>query len=82
MGIPKEQEFVSRNINNLKGVGVIKTSGGLFDFLSGKNKRAPLWMQKLGLEWAYRIGQEPSRLVFRYLITNPIALKLLITKSH
>jgi N-acetylglucosaminyldiphosphoundecaprenol N-acetyl-beta-D-mannosaminyltransferase len=82
MGVPREQAFVSRNIDKLVGVGVIKTSGGLFDFLSGKNQRAPVWLQKVGLEWVYRIIQEPRRLVLRYLITNPTALKLLITKSN
>jgi N-acetylglucosaminyldiphosphoundecaprenol N-acetyl-beta-D-mannosaminyltransferase len=82
LGIPREQAFISKNLKKLNGVGVIKTSGGLFDFLSGKNKRAPIWMQKLGMEWIYRTFQEPRRLILRYLITNPIALKLLITESR
>lgn len=81
MGVPREQSFVSRNRAKLIGVGVIKTSGGLFDFLSGKNKRAPVWMQNFGMEWIYRTLQEPRRLAVRYLVTNPIALILLITKS-
>ena len=69
-------------VTRLTNVGVIKTSGGLFNFLSGKNRRAPQWMQDWGLEWAYRIGQEPSRLLWRYLMTNPHAVWLLLTRSR
>ena len=67
--------------DRLRGVGLIKTSGGLFDFLSGKNPRAPGWMQNAGLEWAYRIYVEPRRLAGRYLMTNPHALFLLLTRT-
>nr|WP_321454578.1 WecB/TagA/CpsF family glycosyltransferase [uncultured Cohaesibacter sp.] len=82
MGVPLEQRFVLRNLERLTGVGVIKTSGGLFDFLSGKNARAPQWMQDAGLEWAYRIYQEPRRLLWRYLTTNPHAVWLLLTRTR
>jgi exopolysaccharide biosynthesis WecB/TagA/CpsF family protein len=82
MGVPLEQRFVARNLEKLTGVGVIKTSGGLFDFLSGKNSRAPQWMQDVGLEWAYRIYQEPGRLFWRYLTTNPHAVWLLLTRTR
>ncbi|HWV21477.1 MAG TPA: WecB/TagA/CpsF family glycosyltransferase [Devosia sp.] len=81
LGVPREQEFVSRNLENLRGVGVIKTSGGLFDFLSGKNSRAPQWMQNAGLEWVYRTMIEPQRLLGRYLKTNPAALWQIIFHS-
>jgi exopolysaccharide biosynthesis WecB/TagA/CpsF family protein len=81
LGVPREQQFAARNRDRLRGVGLIKTSGGLFDFLSGKNARAPQWMQRAGLEWAYRIRLEPRRLAGRYLMTNPHALFLLLTRS-
>jgi len=81
LGVPKEQEFVVRNLHRLRGVGVIKTSGGLFDFLSGKNSRAPEWMQNLGVEWLYRMLLEPRRLTRRYLLTNPVALRELLLNS-
>lgn len=81
LGVPREQEFVSRNLENLRGIGVIKTSGGLFDFLSGKNSRAPQWMQNAGLEWVYRTMIEPRRLLGRYLKTNPAALWQIIFHS-
>ena len=82
LGVPLEQQFVARNIEKLRGVGVIKTSGGLFDFVSGKSNRAPKWMQNCGLEWVYRTMLDPRRLAMRYLITSPIALQQLLTKSR
>jgi N-acetylglucosaminyldiphosphoundecaprenol N-acetyl-beta-D-mannosaminyltransferase len=81
MGVPREQGFVVRNRARLTSVGVIKTSGGLFDFVSGSKPRAPEWMQKVGLEWLFRAGLEPRRLGWRYLKTNPSALYLLLTRS-
>lgn len=81
MGVPREQYFISRNIDSLTNVSVIKTSGGLFDFLSLRRSRAPAWMQALGLEWLYRSILEPRRLGIRYVMTNPKALKLLFTNS-
>ncbi len=81
LGAPAEQEFAARHRDRLRGVGLIKTSGGLFDFLSGKNSRAPQWMQRAGLEWVYRIYLEPRRLAGRYLMTNPHALFLLLTRT-
>jgi exopolysaccharide biosynthesis WecB/TagA/CpsF family protein len=82
LGAPAEQSFAARNRDKLQGVGLIKTSGGLFDFVSGKNTRAPAWMQRLGLEWVYRIYLEPRRLAGRYLMTNPHAIFLLLTRTR
>jgi N-acetylglucosaminyldiphosphoundecaprenol N-acetyl-beta-D-mannosaminyltransferase len=80
LGAPAEQAFAVRNRNRLR-VGLIKTSGGLFDYISGKNARAPAWMQRAGLEWAFRTWLEPRRLAGRYLATNPHALFLLLTRT-
>lgn len=77
-GIPLEQRFVSGNLDRLSGVAVVKTCGGLFDFLAGRNSRAPQWMQDMGLEWLYRAMLEPRRLGKRYLLTNPIAVYSLL----
>jgi N-acetylglucosaminyldiphosphoundecaprenol N-acetyl-beta-D-mannosaminyltransferase len=82
MGVPREQQFIARNRHRLTSVGVIKTSGGLFDWLSGSKPRAPKWMQNAGLEWLWRVGLEPKRLGWRYLKTNPLAAWLLLTKSR
>ena len=81
LGVPREQEFCRRFAARMPHVGMIKTSGGLFNFLSGTRKRAPDWMQKASLEWLYRIKEEPRRLFWRYAVTNPHALLLLATRS-
>lgn len=82
LGVPREQAFVEKFAPALRNVGVIKTSGGLFNFLSGSRTRAPLWMQRSGLEWVWRIWLEPRRLFWRYLTTNPRALYLLFNRSR
>ena len=79
MGVPHEQHFAFKHRARLGNVGLIKTSGGLFDFLSGRHSRAPQWMQSAGLEWLYRLALEPRRLLLRYLTTNPHALYLMLT---
>jgi N-acetylglucosaminyldiphosphoundecaprenol N-acetyl-beta-D-mannosaminyltransferase len=78
MGAPRELEFAMQHRARLSHVGVIKTSGGLFDFLAGAQPRAPLWMQSAGLEWAYRLSREPRRLLHRYATTTPHAVYLLL----
>lgn len=82
LGVPYEQAFVDEYMPQLGNVGVIKTSGGLFNFLSGSRSRAPQWMQIVGLEWAWRLWLEPRRLFWRYLTTNPHALYLLFNKTR
>ena len=81
LGVPREQIFVYEYGPLLTNVGVIKTSGGLFNFLSGTRARAPGWMQALSLEWLWRIKEEPRRLFWRYATTNPHAVYLLVAKS-
>ena len=81
LGVPLEQEFVARYSARLPNVKVIKTSGGLFDFIAGAKSRAPRWLQKAGFEWAFRLFLEPRRLAIRYLTTNPIALMMLLTQT-
>ena len=82
LGVPYEQALVAEFTSRLPNVGVIKTAGGLFNFLSGSLPRAPRWMQDVGLEWAWRIWLEPRRLFWRYLTTNPRALYLLLNGSR
>ena len=54
--------------------------GGSFDIVAGKTKRAPVWMQNNGLEWLYRIYQEPRRMWKRYLVTNTLFIYYLIVE--
>jgi exopolysaccharide biosynthesis WecB/TagA/CpsF family protein len=82
LGVPYEQRFCVEFGDKLTNVDVIKTSGGLFNFLSGTRPRAPALLQRFGLEWAYRAWLEPKRLGMRYLTTNPHALVLLGTRSY
>jgi N-acetylglucosaminyldiphosphoundecaprenol N-acetyl-beta-D-mannosaminyltransferase len=82
LGVPYEQAFVEEFTPHLFNVDVIKTSGGLFNFLSGSRVRAPRWTQQAGLERACRIWLEPRRLFWRYLTTNPRALYLLLNRSR
>ena len=78
LGVPLEQEFCVRNLDALRGVGIVKTAGGLFDFLSNEKPRAPLWMQRAGLEWLFRLGHEPRRLFVRYVTTNPHSMVVML----
>ncbi len=70
LGAPKQEIFMYRSHKYLKK-GLMLGVGAAFDFLSGNKKRAPLWMQKTGLEWSHRLLSEPGRLASRYLSTNP-----------
>jgi exopolysaccharide biosynthesis WecB/TagA/CpsF family protein len=80
MGIPLEQGFCVRNKHRLNA-GWIVTAGGCFNYVTGHYRRAPDWMQTIGLEWLHRIWREPRRLFWRYAITNPHALFLLLTRT-
>jgi N-acetylglucosaminyldiphosphoundecaprenol N-acetyl-beta-D-mannosaminyltransferase len=74
---PKKENFINQWKDQL-GVHFVMGVGGTFDIIAGKTKRAPLWMQKWGLEWVYRIVQEPKRMWKRYLITNTYFLWLFL----
>ncbi|WP_415911850.1 WecB/TagA/CpsF family glycosyltransferase [Neptuniibacter sp. QD37_11] len=66
---PNKENFINKWRGQL-GVDFVMGVGGIFDVVAGKVQRAPLWMQKSGLEWLYRVIQEPRRMWKRYLITN------------
>ncbi|MBU6298542.1 MAG: WecB/TagA/CpsF family glycosyltransferase [Alphaproteobacteria bacterium] len=80
LGVPLEYEFCLRNKARLR-VGWIVTCGGCFNFAAGDYARAPQWMQKAGFEWLYRLWREPKRLFWRYLVTNPIAVAMLLLST-
>jgi N-acetylglucosaminyldiphosphoundecaprenol N-acetyl-beta-D-mannosaminyltransferase len=69
LGTPK-QDFEVRRLAQSHPV-VALAVGAAFDFLAGTTKQAPVWMQRSGLEWSYRLAQEPRRLARRYLWGNP-----------
>ncbi len=77
---PKKEIFLNTYKNHLKKVNFIMGVGGSFDVIVGKVKRAPLLMQKVGLEWLYRVIQEPRRMWKRYLVGNTKFIWLVIKK--
>ncbi|WP_245738135.1 WecB/TagA/CpsF family glycosyltransferase [Hyunsoonleella jejuensis] len=75
---PTKENFLYENRAILKKVNFVMGVGGSFDVIAGKVKRAPIWMQKIGLEWFYRFLQEPRRMWKRYLIGNSKFIKLVL----
>lgn len=72
-GVPRQETWLARHHDALTPpirMGV----GGLFDFYSGRIPRAPEWMREIGLEWTWRLLQEPGRMWRRYVIGNPLFL--------
>lgn len=67
---PMKENFLYQNKELLSKVNFIMGVGGSFDVVAGKVRRAPIWMQKFGLEWLFRVVQEPKRMWKRYLIGN------------
>ncbi len=75
MSSPKKEIFMKRWAARMN-VPVSHGVGGSFDIMAGLTRRAPRWMQRCGLEWSFRILQEPRRMWKRYLITNTIFIIL------
>jgi N-acetylglucosaminyldiphosphoundecaprenol N-acetyl-beta-D-mannosaminyltransferase len=69
LGSPKQDHWAADHEAQLK-VPVLLPVGAAFDFHSGRLRRAPVWMRRLGLEWLFRLASEPRRLFGRYLVTN------------
>jgi N-acetylglucosaminyldiphosphoundecaprenol N-acetyl-beta-D-mannosaminyltransferase len=69
MPSPRKEQFLFRYRETMNVPFAMGVGGGL-DILAGKTRRAPIWMQRSGLEWSYRVLQEPRRLAGRYLVTN------------
>jgi N-acetylglucosaminyldiphosphoundecaprenol N-acetyl-beta-D-mannosaminyltransferase len=69
MSSPRKEYFLGEHGPSLSPVFAMGV-GGAIDVMAGETRRAPLWMQKLGLEWLYRLMQEPGRLLRRYASTN------------
>lgn len=86
LSTPKQERFMARYCGRLE-TRVMLGVGAAFDMHSGRVRQAPRWMQRSGLEWFYRLCQEPRRLYKRYLVNNPkfvyhIALQLLGIKRY
>jgi len=73
LGVPRQEFWLDEHLESL-GVGVAMGVGGLFDFYSGRIPRAPGWLREMGLEWIWRLTQEPGRMWRRYVVGNPVFL--------
>lgn len=80
MASPKKEIFLGRFGPSL-GVPVLHGVGGSFDVLAGITRRAPIGWQRLGMEWAYRLLQEPGRMWRRYLVTNSLFIGLTVREA-
>lgn len=69
LGCPKQEKWINQHLEEIPVVMI--GVGAAFAFHAGKVKQAPAWMQRIGLEWLFRLSQEPARLWKRYLLTNP-----------
>ena len=79
LGCPKQEKWMASMEGKINAVLI--GIGGALPVLVGIQKRAPLWMQKKGLEWFYRLSQEPGRLFMRYLETNFLFIYLILKKK-
>lgn len=71
LSTPKQEKFMAEYLPKLDATLMVGV-GAAFDFLSGRVKQAPRWMQRSGLEWFYRLCSEPRRLAGRYFKNNPL----------
>lgn len=81
MGFPRQESWITRHRETLP-FGVAVCIGGGIDILAGTRRRAPSWIQAAGLEWVYRLVQEPLRLGYRYLIRDIPHIPCLIRAIH
>jgi exopolysaccharide biosynthesis WecB/TagA/CpsF family protein len=80
LSVPLEYEFATRNKHRLN-VGWLVTCGGCYNYITGDYDRAPEFMQQTGFEWLFRLIKEPRRLFWRYVVTNPVAIFMLLTRT-
>ena len=72
LSTPKQERFMAQHISILPEAKIFIGVGAAFDLLTGRVRQAPRWMQSAGLEWFFRLIQEPKRLWKRYLVSNPL----------
>ena len=80
LGTPKQDLWMAANRDKLTAPVIIGV-GAAFDFHTGRIPQAPAWMQDVGLEWLFRLWQEPGRLAYRYLVYNPLFILLILMQT-
>ncbi len=73
LGVPRQELWIEQHAGELR-TPVVVGVGGLFDFVSGRVRRAPRPLRALRLEWLFRLVREPRRLFGRYVLGNPLFL--------
>ncbi|MFT5173798.1 MAG: exopolysaccharide biosynthesis WecB/TagA/CpsF family protein [Gammaproteobacteria bacterium] len=82
MGVPRQELWLAQHLDCLQ-TSINMGVGGLFDFYAERISRAPLWLRRLGMEWTWRLLQEPSRMWRRYVLGNPeFVLRALFDAAH
>jgi len=71
LGMPKQEKWMAEHVGKVEAAALLGV-GAAFDFLAGVKPRAPVWMQRSGVEWIFRLMSEPRRLAHRYLVFNSI----------
>jgi N-acetylglucosaminyldiphosphoundecaprenol N-acetyl-beta-D-mannosaminyltransferase len=79
LSTPKQERWMADHVGQLSAAALIGV-GAAFDFHAGRKRQAPRWMQRSGLEWAFRMVSEPRRLGRRYLVNNPLFMWQLVAK--
>lgn len=77
---PKKEYWINRNLQKVN-IPFVMGVGGCFDWLAGITKRPPIWVEKCGLAWFFRLIQEPKRMWRRYLIGNPKYVMLVLKEK-
>ena len=77
MGNPKQELWIKENFD-LINANLMLAVGGAFNIFSCEVDRAPIWVQKIGMEWFFRFIKEPKRLFYRYFIKYPKFIKIFL----
>jgi len=80
LGMPKQEKWIATHVGRIDAAALLGV-GAAFDFHAGTKPHAPLWMQRSGLEWLFRLASEPRRLAHRYLVGNTIFVVLLALQA-
>ena len=81
VGAPKQENWLAENRSKLPEIDLFFAIGATIEFEAGGLSRAPKWMTKLGIEWLYRLGQEPKRMFKRYILEDSVIFWLVIKQK-
>ena len=81
MGMPRQEAWIATNANKLNATFIMPV-GGFIDYFTGRTSKPPRLLGRFGLEWAWRLAQEPKRLAFRYLVEPILLIKAFMRRGH